>query len=174
MTKRKVLLLVFAVFAVTTINAANFGRISGALGEKSFAWELYLGAWANSIGANFEWGLGSLPVTLGLGLAPGMINLFALSAGSLDKFLFSALGEYALRAGYHPDLGIKGLDVYLNITFGICSVFFLPMFRALQFGTHLGVRYFFGDSGFGLFAEGGWSLNANYGKLGIAFRRRPS
>jgi hypothetical protein len=151
MVKKFVVCLVFSLAAAGGVQAADFGKINSALGPNSFATGIYGGAVLNNFGANYEWGIGELPLTLGIGFSP----------------LLS--GEYAFRAGYHPDLGVKGLDVYLNLTAGIMNIFFIPL-PAPQFGIHIGARYFFGSI-FGIFGEGGWALNANYVKMGIAFKR---
>jgi hypothetical protein len=151
--KRKALLgLALVMIIAGGVSAMDFGKINSTLGPGSFSTDIYGGFVLNNIGANFEWGIKELPLTLGLGFSPLLV------------------GEYALRVGYHPDFGIKGLDVYANVTLGIWSVFFIPVF-APQVGIHIGARYFFGEV-FGIFAEGGWSFNANYAKIGVSIKKR--
>jgi hypothetical protein len=149
--KKFLLLSVLAVIIAGGVFAVDFGSINSTLGPDSFSVDLYGGLIFNNAGVNVEWGIGSLPITVGLGISPFLI------------------GEYATRIGYHPDLGIRGLDVYVNLTVGIWDAFFIPLLFVPQVGAHVGVRYFFG-SVFGVFAEGGWSLNANYVKTGIVFK----
>jgi hypothetical protein len=152
MLKKIVIGFVLVLVLVGGVSGMNLGKINSTLGPQSFAVDIYGGFALNNIGANFEWGIGELPITLGLGFSPLLV------------------GEYALRVGYHPDFGVDGLDVYANLTAGIWNVFFLPVFVP-QVGMHLGVRYFFG-SVFGVFAEGGWSWTANYVKAGIAIKTK--
>jgi len=149
------LFLLMVIVTVVTVGAwsMDFGTINQNLGPSSFTIDVYGGFVLDNIGANFEWGIGNIPLTLGLGLSPFIV------------------GEYAFRAGYHPDLGVKGLDVYANLSLGIWNTFFIPVLYP-QFGIHLGVRYFFGPL-FGIFGEAGYSFNANFVKLGVAFKIGP-
>jgi hypothetical protein len=151
MLKKALLGLAFAMMVAGGVSAVDFGRINSTLGPSSFSSNIYAGFALNNIGANFEWGMGELPLTLGLGFSPILA------------------GEYALRVGYHPDFDIKGLDVYANVTLGIWNIFFIPVFVP-QVGIHLGARYFFGEV-FGVFGEGGWSLNLNYIKIGVSIKK---
>ncbi|MDR1218467.1 MAG: hypothetical protein LBK73_02535 [Treponema sp.] len=152
MAKKIFVAMMFAAIVANGVSAVDFGKINSTLGPRSFSADIYGGFALNNVGANFEWGLGGLPLTLGLGFSPILV------------------GEYALRVGYHPDLGVKGLDVYANVTLGIWNAFFFPLFVP-QVGVHIGVRYYFGEV-FGIFGEGGWSFNANYVKAGISFKKR--
>jgi hypothetical protein len=152
MVKKALFGLALAVLLAGGVSAVDFGKINSTLGPRSSSTDIYGGLITNTVGANFEWGLGGSPVTLGMGFSPLII------------------GEYALRVGYHPDFGVKGLDLYLNATVGMISLIFIPSF-APQAGIHLGVRYFFGDV-FGIFAEGGWAINQNYAKVGISLKKK--
>jgi len=153
MAKKIGLVLVLVCVLAGGVWAVDFGKINSNLGPSSFVTDIYVGALAGSnLGANFEWGIGDLPLTLGLGLSPFII------------------GEYTLRVGYHPDWGVKGLDAYANLSLGLCNVFFIPLFEP-QFGIHFGARYFFGEV-FGIFGEVGWSYNSNIIKLGVALKKR--
>jgi len=151
--KKLFLVMVIATFVAAGVWSMDFSTINPNLGPSSFIIDIYGGFAADNLGANFEWGIGKLPLTLGLGFSP---------------LLF---GEYALRVGYHPDFGVKGLDVYANLTAGIWSLYFFPVMYPM-IGIHLGARYFFG-SFFGIFGEAGYATNANFVKLGVALKIKP-
>jgi len=152
MARKFGLVLVLVCVLSGGVWAMDFAKINSNLGPSSFVSDIYVGGACNNLGANFEWGINDLPLTLGLGLSPFII------------------GEYALRAGYHPDLGVKGLDAYANLSLGLWNTFMIPLFIP-QFGIHLGARYFFGQV-LGAFAEVGWAYNANFVKLGVALKKR--
>jgi hypothetical protein len=152
MIKKALFCLTLAIMVTGGVSAVDFGKINSTLGPRSYSTTIYGGLLLNNIGVNFEWGIEELPLTIGLGFSPILA------------------GEYALRVGYHPDLAIKGLDVYANLTLGIWNIFFIPI-PLLQVGIHIGTRYFFGDV-FGIFAEGGWSFNVNYAKFGISIKKK--
>jgi len=156
MKKRYVVLGIFMVFLASTVFGLDFTKINPTLGSSSFATSVYVGGISDNIGVNLEWGIGNLPITLGMGLSPLVV------------------GEYALRVGYHPDIGIDNLDLYANFTLGIPSIFFVPDFWGslpVAIGTHFGGRYFFGPR-FGAFAEIGYTTHSNFVKIGVSFKNR--
>jgi len=157
MKKKCIVLGICMAFLTGTVFGIDFTKINPTLGPSSYATSVYAGAISDNIGVNLEWGIGELPLTLGMGLSPLVI------------------GEYALRAGYHPDIGIKNLDLYANFTLGFTSVLFIPGVHVngnrTAIGAHWGGRYFFGPR-FGAFAEAGYSIHLNYFKIGVSFKRK--
>ena len=156
MSKRIVFFLFFIFILSCVVFPFDLSAVNSDLGPSSFTLSLYTGFFGNTVGANFEWGIANIPFIIGIGFAP----------------LF--IGEYAIRFGYHPCFGIKGLNIYANFTLGVTNLVFVPL-SDYQVGLHLGLRYFFQNyllRNAGVFVEGGWSRNLNYVKFGWVIRRK--
>ncbi|MDR0376728.1 MAG: hypothetical protein LBH70_02945 [Spirochaetaceae bacterium] len=81
MVKKIAFGLALSILIAGGVSAIDFGKINSSLGQKSFTVDLYSGLFGNNGGANFEWGIGGLPITLGLGLSPFIIGEYAYGPG---------------------------------------------------------------------------------------------
>ncbi|MDR1248487.1 MAG: hypothetical protein LBK63_04200 [Treponema sp.] len=190
MTKRIVLAVVLATIGASGLFALNWqaypvplkpGNIMVNLGV-GFGTPLHGNMVIPPISASFDYALGGLPFTLGA-LAGFMTSEYTYDYTGGYGYTYDYTGlAIAGRFGYHPDLGVKNLDVSANLALG----YYLYTAKAnyngswsgpkpdpkdysrLYLGFNLGGRYFFTDN-VGAFLELGYSA-LSFVTAGVTFR----
>jgi len=173
MAKKKVLVGLLAVALTTGVAGTgfakpNFARLPGCIQK-------------NSVLINAGFGLGwfyedihdiipsvmpgldlsadyALPINFGLTL--GLQSGF--SGAGVNDDLSAGIIPVLFRVGYHPDLGVKNLDVYAHAKLGFAVGFWTGDNKSgytnpagFALGGSMGARYFFTNV-IGAFAELGW------------------
>jgi hypothetical protein len=170
--KKVLAVLVSAVIAVSAASAMDFGNFGGGIEKGDVLLSPGFG-----FGKSYETGY-STNLLGGTLAADFALPAAALTVGLESGFLsatydtFGTKGGYGVipilaRVGYHPDLGVKNLDVYALAKIGFGIGFFTGDLKdwaddynvsnpkGLVYGFDIGVRYFFAKH-IGVFAEGGY------------------
>jgi hypothetical protein len=166
--------LVLAVVSVGSLSALDFAHgndsvqpgnilISGAFGFGNFYPAMFYTDTSTLLGGNLivEY---ALPVAgLTVGLETGYLGSAVKASIGDDPELSVGVIPLLARVGYHPDLGIHNLDVYVATKVGYGLGFWAGEDKdddttnpaGLAYGFDAGVRYFF-TKNIGVFAEGGY------------------
>jgi hypothetical protein len=136
-----------------------------------------------SVGVDYALPIGGLPFTIGglVGFNRSKYEWSFLNYG----YTFTYTGiAFAARVGYHPDFGVKNLDIYAALALGYYIYtakaeytgdwsLYGPKtdptsYSRFYFGINLGARYFFVPM-FGVFVEAGYSA-LSYITAGVAIK----
>jgi len=179
--KRFGLVLIFAFVVVAGLFAFNGKEYPDSIQPKKFiinagigfgSYEGNLTVPPLSLIVDYPLPLGGLPFTVG-----GMFG-FTMSRYEYGNNSNTWTGiAIAGRFGYHPNFGVKNLDVYANLSLGyyIFTVEYKTRYNswkadasAFYLGINLGARYFFNEK-FGAFLEVGYS-NLSYATVGVSVK----
>jgi hypothetical protein len=177
MTKKIALVVVLAMISAGGVFALNLKAYPTPI--KPGNWMINLGVGFGTplngktvippLTASLDYALGGLPFTLGV--LGGFTTSEQTSGSSAWGYTYDYTGiAVAGRFGYHPDLGVKNLNISANIALGYYIYTGKATYTAgwsgptsdsdnysrLYLGFNLGARYFFTNN-FGAFVDFGYS-----------------
>jgi hypothetical protein len=161
--KKTPLVLLLVLSTAASAAAVDFRKITPALGPRSFTLNPFISLSPGFLveddvadfnagaGLTADWGISDLPLTVG---------------GSYSVGLF--IGEMTVRFGYHPDLGIKNLDLYLVLTIGVANIVVIP--ASFMIGPFAGIRYYVNHR-FGVMGEAGYAFDSGtFLRIGLSIK----